>query len=493
MYTLGGGIDTERGWGRTRRDLARQGGARGVRRRADLVRARRPGPRHPPGAHPDARGRLPAVARSPRRCARAGSPGSRLLPMTDDRVETHVVVDDPDEPSRPAGHALPGVLGAPARRGPGPRRGPVGLDESTPGPGVLEAIADADVVLLPPSNPVVSVGTILGVPGIRDALRATAAPVVGLSPDRRRAPVRGMADQLLAAIGVEVTRRGGGRALRRPQRPAGCSTAGWSTPPTPTDVDRVGAAGIACRGRAADDDRPRRHGRDGAAALDLGRGGPRVTGPHRRSGLPVDGVGEVAPGDDLAGAARAAPLTCADGDILVVTSKVVSKAEGRVRTGEREEAIADETDRVGRPARADRDRAHPARAGDGRRRHRRVEHRARHRGAAAPSTRTRSARRLREALARRTGRNVAVLVTDTAGRAWRTGQTDIAIGAAGLDVLQDYAMSPRYTGGEATKTCVAHFREFCGPGWQQAPDAPRRQSSSADQQGAHQILPVLAC
>jgi LPPG:FO 2-phospho-L-lactate transferase len=70
---------------------------------------------------------------------------------------------------------------------------------------VIEAIRDADVVLLPPSNPVVSIGMILGVPGIRDALRDTAAPVVGVSPIIAGHPVRGMADACLAAIGVPTT------------------------------------------------------------------------------------------------------------------------------------------------------------------------------------------------------------------------------------------------------------------------------------------------
>jgi LPPG:FO 2-phospho-L-lactate transferase len=81
----------------------------------------------------------------------------------------------------------------------------VGVEDAKPGPGVLEAIAAADVVLLPPSNPVVSIGTILAVPGIESAVRETAAPVVGLSPIVGGAPVRGMADKVLAAIGVAAT------------------------------------------------------------------------------------------------------------------------------------------------------------------------------------------------------------------------------------------------------------------------------------------------
>jgi LPPG:FO 2-phospho-L-lactate transferase len=84
---------------------------------------------------------------------------------------------------------------------------PVGADDATAGPGVLDAIGSADVVVLPPSNPVVSIGMVLAVPGIRDALEQTDAPVVGLSPIVGGKPVRGMADKVLAAIGVETSAR----------------------------------------------------------------------------------------------------------------------------------------------------------------------------------------------------------------------------------------------------------------------------------------------
>jgi LPPG:FO 2-phospho-L-lactate transferase len=76
---------------------------------------------------------------------------------------------------------------------------------------VIDAITDADLVLLPPSNPVVSVGTILGVPRVREALVATRAPVVGVSPIIGGSHVRGMANQLLATVGVPVTAGGVGR------------------------------------------------------------------------------------------------------------------------------------------------------------------------------------------------------------------------------------------------------------------------------------------
>jgi LPPG:FO 2-phospho-L-lactate transferase len=87
----------------------------------------------------------------------------------------------------------------------------VGVDDAVPAPGVLDAITEADVVLVAPSNPVVSIGTILGVAGIRDAVVATPARVVGLSPIVGGAPVRGMADACLRAIDVPVSAEGVGR------------------------------------------------------------------------------------------------------------------------------------------------------------------------------------------------------------------------------------------------------------------------------------------
>jgi LPPG:FO 2-phospho-L-lactate transferase len=81
-----------------------------------------------------------------------------------------------------------------------------GAEHARPAPGVLDAIADADVVVLCPSNPVVSIGTILAVPGIRGALRGR--PVVGVSPIVGGRVVRGMADRLLPAVGVEVSAPG---------------------------------------------------------------------------------------------------------------------------------------------------------------------------------------------------------------------------------------------------------------------------------------------
>jgi LPPG:FO 2-phospho-L-lactate transferase len=128
--------------------------------------------------------------------------GVRLLPATDDEVETHVaVVEDGQERELHFEEWWVRTRAkVPARAFLQP-----GAETASPAPGVLEAIAEADVVLLAPSNPVVSIGTILGIPGIRDAVAGTSAPVVGVSPVIRGAVVRGMADACLSAIGVETS------------------------------------------------------------------------------------------------------------------------------------------------------------------------------------------------------------------------------------------------------------------------------------------------
>ncbi|GAB2685571.1 2-phospho-L-lactate transferase [Thalassiella azotivora] len=204
MYTLGGGIHEEQGWGRAdetfgvARELASYGaepdwftlGDRDVA--THLIRTRMLGLGYT----------LSQVTAA--LCAR-WRPGVTLLPMSDDAVETHVVVDDEDaEGGQRAIHFQEWWVRLHAQV-PARRIVAVGGAEARPAPGVLEAIRDADVVLLPPSNPVVSIGTILGVPGVRDALRGTRAPVVGVSPVIGGAPVRGMADACLRALDVETS------------------------------------------------------------------------------------------------------------------------------------------------------------------------------------------------------------------------------------------------------------------------------------------------
>jgi LPPG:FO 2-phospho-L-lactate transferase len=207
MYTLGGGIDAERGWGRqdeswtVKEELAAYGAeptwfGLGDRDLAThLVRTRM------------LRAGYPLSAVTEALCAR-WEPGVTLLPMSDDRVETHVVVEQDGE--QRAIHFQEWWVRYRAEL-PALSFASVGADTATAGPGVLDAIASADAVLLAPSNPVVSVGTVLGVPGVRDALRKTGAGVVGLSPIIGGKPLRGMADACLTAIGVETSAEGVGR------------------------------------------------------------------------------------------------------------------------------------------------------------------------------------------------------------------------------------------------------------------------------------------
>jgi LPPG:FO 2-phospho-L-lactate transferase len=117
--------------------------------------------------------------------------------MSDDPIETHVVLDD----GRTV-HFQEWWVRMHAQR-PAADITAVGAALAAPAPGVLGAIGAADVVVFPPSNPVVSIGTILAVPGIRDALEAKI--VVGVSPIIGGAPVRGMADACLTAIGVQTS------------------------------------------------------------------------------------------------------------------------------------------------------------------------------------------------------------------------------------------------------------------------------------------------
>ncbi|WP_234457048.1 2-phospho-L-lactate transferase, partial [Streptomyces sp. MBT67] len=242
MYTLGGGINEEQGWGRTdetfrvKEELAAYGvgpewfglGDRDFA--THIVRTQMLGAGYP----------LSAVTEA--LCAR-WQPGVRLLPMSDDRVETHVAVEMDGESK--AIHfqeywvKLRASVEARAIV-------PVGAEQAKPAPGVLEAIGAADVIVFPPSNPVVSVGTILAVPGIREAIAEAGVPVVGLSPIVGDAPVRGMADKVLAAVGVEstasaVARHYGSGLLD-----------GWLVDTVDAGaVDEVEAAGIRCRAISA--------------------------------------------------------------------------------------------------------------------------------------------------------------------------------------------------------------------------------------------------
>ena len=209
MYTLGGGIDPERGWGHrdetwhAKEELAAYGvqpdwfglGDRDLA--SHLVRSQM------------LRADYPLSQVTAALCDR-WSPGATLLPASDDRCETHVVVSDPDTGDRRAIHFQEWWVRYRARI-PTHSFAFVGSETATAGPGVADAITNADVVVLAPSNPVVSIGAILAVAGIRGALRTTAAPVVGYSPIVAGKPLRGMADECLRVIGVPTTAEAVGR------------------------------------------------------------------------------------------------------------------------------------------------------------------------------------------------------------------------------------------------------------------------------------------
>ena len=210
MYTLGGGIDPERGWGHAgetwsvRDELAAYGadpdwfGLGDKDTATHLVRTRM------------LRAGYPLSDVTAALCHR-WQPGVTLLPVTDDRVETHVVVDDPanGEKARRAIHFQEWWI---RHKGelPAHRFASVGAEQASVLPAARDAITGADAVLLAPSNPVVSIGAALDVPGVREALVA-ARRVVGVSPIVGGRPLRGMADRCLAAIGVETTAEAVGR------------------------------------------------------------------------------------------------------------------------------------------------------------------------------------------------------------------------------------------------------------------------------------------
>ena len=185
---------------------------------------------------------LPLSAVTARLCDR-WQPGALLLPMSDEPAETHVEVEIDGEVRLIHFEEwwVRYRAAVPARR-----FVQVGIGSALPAPGVLDAIAEADVVLLPPSNPVVSVGTILGVPGVRDALGSTRAPVVGVSPIIGGAPVRGMADACLTAIGVDTSAAAVG--LHYGAKAAGGLLDGWLVDTVDADaVTVLEAAGVATR------------------------------------------------------------------------------------------------------------------------------------------------------------------------------------------------------------------------------------------------------
>ena len=205
MYTLGGGINEDQGWGRptesrrTSAEIAAYGRGWSWFTLGDLDLATHI-------VRTDLLRDGSTLSEATEFLCRRWRPGARLLPMSDEPVETHVrLASDVDEHRsgdlihfeqwwvRYRAHVEVTEFVQ------------LGLASALAAPGVVESITGADLVILPPSNPVVSIGTILAVPGIADALRTTAARVVGVSPIIGGSIVRGMADRCLHAIGVETS------------------------------------------------------------------------------------------------------------------------------------------------------------------------------------------------------------------------------------------------------------------------------------------------
>jgi LPPG:FO 2-phospho-L-lactate transferase len=197
MYALAGVNDTERGWGRADETERVSGELRayGVGwpwfTLGDLDLGT-----HLARTHYLREGL--GLAEATKRISTRWPLGVTLIPSTDAEVETHVIVDGAtmhfQEWWTRHRASIP-ALGFQYRA----------IEAAAPAPGVLDAIASADVIVIAPSNPVVSIGPILAIPGMINALRSASAPIVGVSPIIDGSVVRGMADACLTAIGVETS------------------------------------------------------------------------------------------------------------------------------------------------------------------------------------------------------------------------------------------------------------------------------------------------
>lgn len=182
--------------------------------------------------------------------------GVTLHPATDQEVDTHVVVADPEARDGSGEHELHFQEWWTRHRAgiPALRFHQHGLHHAIPSVGALDALLDADVVLVAPSNPVVSIGTVLSIPGMTQAVAASPGMIVGVSPIIAGTAVRGMADACLAAIGVEtdagaVARHYGARSrVLRPATGARGLLDGWLVGvEDAAAVEEIEAEGIAAR------------------------------------------------------------------------------------------------------------------------------------------------------------------------------------------------------------------------------------------------------
>ena len=242
MYTLGDGIDRERGWGRTDESWNAKDelGAYGIEQAwfglgdrdiaTHLVRTMRL-----------REGR--SLSEVTTELCERWTPGVHLLPMSDDEVETHIGITRNGR--QELIHFQEYWIRLHAEL-------PVeqvvlqGIDDARPAPGVVEAIMDAGVVILPPSNPIVSIGPIAAITGIREAIASTSAPVVGVSPIIGAGAVRGMADQLLTGLGIEIS--ASGVAAHHGSRRTGGLLDGWLIDSTDHDqTATIDGLGITAR------------------------------------------------------------------------------------------------------------------------------------------------------------------------------------------------------------------------------------------------------
>ena len=370
----------------------------------------------------------------------------RLLPMSDDAVRTVLTLK--------SGEVVEFQEYFVHRRHSDPVRSVEfrGASTARPAPGVIDAVEGADVVLLAPSNPVLSLGPILAVEGLAEALQRRRERVVAVSP---------IVD---------------GRALERAGRPLarGARSRGIGARCGAPARAGLGFLPPRCHRRAA---RTRHQGR--GSACPCHRDGDGDAGHRRRSRetcprfrrvamtsstlsvIPVEGLPEIAPGAQL-GEVVAAIEDLRARDVVVVTQKIVSKAEGRIVAIDHDDADAKRRLAESEAARVLR------RRGD------LVVTETRHGFVCAnsgvdlsnvegdnavllPVDPDRSARKIREAVRVSRGIEIGVIVSDTFGRPWRRGLVDVAIGCAGIAAVVDLRGQVDGTGRElvATEMCVA--------------------------------------
>ena len=359
---------------------------------------------------------------------------ARLLPATDDRLRTLVTIADEDGGETEVDFQTYFVR----RHHDVPVRSVRfdGAAEAGPRPGCSTRSAAADAVVVAPSNPVVSIGPVLAVPASR---RRSS----GSEPGRRH-----LADR---------RRRRARRARPTACSPSSATSRRSSASPASThrcaprssidDADAALAAAVEAEGigcvvtNTIMRDPPRSRPSSPATCSRRWRHDDGL------SILAIPGMPEIRPGDDLAGlvvqaAAADAATALADGDVVVVTQKVVSKAEGKLERLESDDPLAHKAIVERESVRVLRRRGDLvisetkhgfvcANAG--------VDLSNVDAGWAAllPDDADRSARRLRDGIRARAGVEVAVIVSDTFGRPWRRGLTDVAIGCAGIGAIVD--------------------------------------------------------